>query len=247
MTPRYFLQLEYRDVCLNTRVNDCPIHVQTEHVSTEVKIPLNHWLFCGGNLLKIHIPDSPRSQDSHCDWSIQCLDHSGVIEMASGNLNNTNMATAQPLTVEFQVTTAFPLWAWLKGEVLSEDSKTLNAMRDCFTELYSAYATANDDLIVSYRTQQISELAVSNYASTKSVDDSFREKLHFIRAQSGLKLMPLNLDSAQLKLFADGRLATLVDEDGDSPILFLDVESGWCAEIPALYMKSSDGHWVLIR
>jgi hypothetical protein len=59
-------------------------------------------------------------------------------------------------------------------------------------------------------------------------------------------LKPLNTD-VTLDVFANGRLARLVDPKGESPLCFYEGDTGLDAYVAAWFCKSPTGGWTIIR
>lgn len=140
--------------------------------------------------------------------------------------------------------TQFPEWRWVKAPVIEAGQPVL---RDLLAEHQRFWNALRAKDVADLRAQMSAnarEVQAAYYL--RDLDDAWRvigieELLRSPDAQ--LKPMPADLS---LDVFANGRLARLVTETGDSPIAFRERDTSLDAYLGAWFCRSATG-WVMIR
>ncbi len=141
--------------------------------------------------------------------------------------------------------TPFPEWRWVRApaieptsvtfrELLAENQRFWNALRNRDTAELRAIMAVN-----------ARELQSAYYLPT--LDDAWRvigiEEL-MRNPEAQLKPMPTDVKA---EIFANGRMARVVTDDGASPIYFHEGDTGLDAQLAAWYCRGPAGSWIMIR
>lgn len=140
--------------------------------------------------------------------------------------------------------TQFPEWRWVKAPVIEPGQPVLRDLLAEHQRLWNALRAKDTSELRAMMAANAREVQAAYYL--RDADDAFRvigieELLRNPEAQ--LKPMPADL---KLEVFANGRLARLVNDRGDSPIAFHEGDTGLDAYIGAWFCRSATG-WVMIR
>lgn len=140
--------------------------------------------------------------------------------------------------------TQFPEWRWVKAPAIEPGQPVL---RDLIAEHQRFWASLRAKDTADLRAHMAAnarEVQAAYYL--RDLDDAYRvigiEEL-LRNPDAELKPMPSDL---KLDVFANGRLARLVTDRGDSPIAFRENDTGLDAFLGAWFCRSATG-WVMIR
>lgn len=141
--------------------------------------------------------------------------------------------------------TAFPEWRWVRAPVIESGPVTARDLLAEYRAFWSALAAKDTAALRATLASNAREMMAAYYLP--DLDDAWRvigvdELLRNPDAE--LKPMPADL---KLELYANGRLARLVTDEGDSPIRFFEGDTGLEAFITAGFCKGPSGQWVMIR
>ncbi|MEM9458015.1 MAG: hypothetical protein AAGF11_27805 [Myxococcota bacterium] len=136
----------------------------------------------------------------------------------------------------------FPRWAWQDGLRIEDDEPTRDAL---VAELQRVWAqvAARDVAAV----EQLQAIKATEYQAAYYLDDAGKRDalpLVDLMQTDALTLQPLPTDLT-LQVFADGRLARLVDDDGDPPLVLVSAED--VGYFVGLTYCRTDAGWVLVR
>ncbi|MEM7155191.1 MAG: hypothetical protein AAF799_20250 [Myxococcota bacterium] len=136
----------------------------------------------------------------------------------------------------------FPQWAWLGGESITDDDATRIALLAEYRRVWGLLQARNVAAV-----EQLFSLKATEYRAAYYLDDDqLRDALPVVDLMQAdeLTLQPFETD-VELEVFGDGRLARLVDDEGDSPILMLSAD-GVAYYVGLTYCRI-DGRWQLVR
>lgn len=136
-----------------------------------------------------------------------------------------------------------PRWLWLDAEVLTEgeelEAELMEQYRGFWSLLQSGEVTAVNQALA----QKGSDYAAAYYLETQDEIEEMLMMPLLIQSED-VELLPL-IEEVWLELFGEGRLARLVDEDGDAPVVFARGEDvGYYCSL--MFCKTAEG-WTLIR
>lgn len=136
----------------------------------------------------------------------------------------------------------FPQWAWLSGQSIKDDDATRYALLAEYRRVWGLLQ-ARDVAAV----ERLFSLKATEYRAAYYLDDAqLRDALPVVDLMQSdeLTLQPFDSD-VDLEVFGDGRMARLVDEEGDSPLLLVSAE-GVAYYVGLTYCRI-DGRWQLVR
>ncbi|MCA9708337.1 MAG: hypothetical protein KDK70_20980 [Myxococcales bacterium] len=136
----------------------------------------------------------------------------------------------------------FPRWAWEDGLTIADDDSTHAALLAEYERVWSLLLARDVAGIEQLQQTKAAEYQAAYYLDAARLRDAL--PLVDLMQSEDLRLQPL-LRDLELRVFGEGRLARLVDEDGDSPIVFVGPgEIGYFVELT--YARTDDG-WRLVR
>lgn len=136
----------------------------------------------------------------------------------------------------------FPLWAWERGRRIEDDEETHAALLAEYQRVWNLLVARDEAAIEQLQQTKAAEYQAAYYLDTAQLRDAL--PLVDLMQSEDLQLQPL-VEELELRVFGEGRLCKLVDEDGDSPIVFVGPgEVGYFVELT--YCRTDDG-WLLVR
>lgn len=245
------LRFDCRDVQFEARVNDFPVFSERKGLRCICRIPINHHVVTGTNLLQIDFSNSALTDTAHLsialvtrNASISTQDSKELLSLDNSNFDTPNLS---PQSTTFLVDHSFPEWNWSQAKPADPIKEVRESLEKEFRNLHRMYEQDDRSAILKARTMQIRELSLASYKSIESIEQNINDELDVIRSQPELRLMPLDFDNVRVERYCNGRVLTFLDEEGDSIIYFMDPESAWCAMIPAYFTRDSLGRFLLCR
>lgn len=136
----------------------------------------------------------------------------------------------------------FAPWSWLRGDRIEDDDDTRDALVAEYRRVWGLLLARDTAAIEQLQRTKAAEYQAAYYLDAAQLRDAM--PLADLMQSEELRLQPLGED-VELRVFGDGRLAKLVDEDGDSPVVFVrDGEVGYFVELT--YCRAQ-GAWQLVR
>jgi len=136
----------------------------------------------------------------------------------------------------------FAPWAWESGEPIADDDETLASLRAEAQRVWGRLLARDVAAVEALQATKAAEYRAAYYLDDAGVDEAL--PLAELMQTDELTLQPLP-DELELEVFGHGRLARLVDEDGDPPIVFVSEDDvGYF--VGMTYCRLG-GAWVLVR
>jgi hypothetical protein len=137
-----------------------------------------------------------------------------------------------------------PNWVWRNSQLI-EDSPASHAL---LLEQYRAFWTLLSEQRVPEALAacqlKVRELAAASYSNVADVEG--RLELGDMITSPELTLFRFRPEGLRLEVLGFGRLARLVDSDGDYPVVFLENDHSLAHQIPLIYCKTGED-WQIIR
>jgi hypothetical protein len=143
------------------------------------------------------------------------------------------------------ITLPFPHgpWQWLAGEEIPDDDETLASLEAEYRKAWSLLSSGDVGAVENLIAVKASEYAAAYYLESEDeIEDAMAVTL--LMQADDLSLASFG-EGVELEVFGDGRLARLIDEDLESPIVFVSPDD------VAYYLSFTycriDGAWALAR
>ncbi len=136
----------------------------------------------------------------------------------------------------------FATWSWQSGLQIEDDDETKDALMAEYQRVFDLLVARDVAAVEQLQAVKASEYQAAYYLDAAGIRDAL--PLVDLMQTDELTLQPLGPD-VELEVFGEGRLARLVDEDGDSPIVFVSAEDiGYFVGLT--YCRTDEG-WQLVR
>ena len=138
--------------------------------------------------------------------------------------------------VELSLTTDFdfPERQWINGVQLKDSEATINEVKREYEKLYSAYKIGNDSAYRYYKSLAQNDGQSYGVSAQEWYEDSGVSQL----AKGKIKLLPYNDNKSELRIYGNGRLATIIP----SPISGKDEFNQIITPI-IYFWKDEQGNW----
>lgn len=137
----------------------------------------------------------------------------------------------------------YPRWAWQDAEVLKEDDATTSSVVAEVRRVWRLLADGDVSAINALVQAKVTELSAAYHEDRPTKKAQFAILPQLMKAA---RLQPLP-ETMQPKFSCDNRLVELLDENDESPIVFMTGKAGdvgcWCR----LLWCRVNGRWLLIR
>ncbi len=136
-----------------------------------------------------------------------------------------------------------PPWLWLSGEEIPDDDGTLAALTAQYQRVSGLLSAGSVAEVSALLVPKAEEYATAYYLETEEeIEEAMA--LTLLMQADDLELASFGAD-VELQVFGDGRLARLVDEDNESPIVYVDPND--VAYYLSLTYSKIGGRWLLTR
>jgi len=147
----------------------------------------------------------------------------------------------------FALRAPFPRWAWLAGTRIEPDERTMSSLLDEYMHLQRALDQSDERTVRGMTAVRARELAAAYHLGD---EEAGHRKLGILRRLDDRrrKLDKFRRAGMHMEVYGEGRLARIVDEDGDGPIAFLIGSGGEVAEyVKAGYFRDERGRWIMVH
>jgi len=271
--PYFTLKLNTNNVAYDVRMNDIPLANDSFDVETELPLNLctisgqnEISVKIKDDLLEnsvIEIGVFVREIDAHYTSGIQISNiKAGVFKEALvtkeigaylGSDLTAELEYLEPenekehghylITRGINLKTPFPRWLWQDANQLPANESTFNALLALYGEFHGLLKSRNVKAIEESMAYSLRDYMAAYFVPDyqQAIDDFYVSK---IVVDPEMKLMGVDTSKIILQVFANGRMARFLGEDGESPIMF--DRSGAQTHIDFMYCHTNAG-WVQIR
>lgn len=196
----------------------------------------------GETLMHIHV-DPAQGQDNVVSGSSEQLD--GVsVDVRSYSDREINVSSS------VSINSPFPRWAWQDGQDIERSKENHESLKKVYVNLYRALDQENKEKIFRLYEAAAKEFAYAYHYSDPShghrimntaglMGDDYWELGDTMQAFENIEY--------NLEVFANGKLAHFVDEDGDSPIAYFSSDGELTNFQKFAFYKNDKNEWVMIR
>ncbi len=251
-----FLRIEAHDCNFQVTANDMKVRFETQGNPLTVEYPVNEFFTSGQ--LKVKAFLSPLagqtflSEEAACHLSIvQTIDgekgsrslikeyKSPTVQANSRNeLSHTFEYADKDLSFEFQL---------MQGMQIPNSAALERELKSRYIEFYKALSEKNIDDVLKQTKLRDEEYALAYYISYSSRMHDIRETLQEYLEDGNMQLLKLDFSGYKIRFYYGNRICCLEDEDGDSPIVFLNNVADTVTLLPLYYGRFLSGELQLIR
>ena len=235
--------------------NTPPYH-QTKNYHSEAEVIVSLYVNEKSNsdakeiLSQIHLkPQTPSDKVVNLSMKIK--------ELADIELDNTHQSLLYPdfpisqqMTVtrkSLSVQNNYPRWAWQDGQIIKSNQKNYDSLLAAYREIYEAYRSKNRNKLFQLQNEAAEEFALA-YALTGGIAEghAFIETAEMLDNPDA-ELYEFFTDGLNLEVFADGKMARIVDIANYHPVLFTHKTLDIIYTLKFSFYKNKQDEWVMIR
>ncbi|MDH5650237.1 MAG: hypothetical protein OEZ39_00045 [Gammaproteobacteria bacterium] len=145
------------------------------------------------------------------------------------------------------VKSPYPRWAWQDGQVIEYTKENFKAILMEYKKIYDAYAQRDMNTLYTIHAARARENAIAYYLGDNIEAGHKFMSTGQILKDSGARLDSFEYEGTKLDIYANGRMARIVDLEQYHPVLFVDTEKELVHIMKFGFYKDKAGQWVLIR
>lgn len=140
----------------------------------------------------------------------------------------------------------FPQWAWIKGEFIDDNEENFKSLIEQYRDIHIHLQNKDLDVLKTYTQKKAEEFSIA-YHMPAYEDGERLVGLASEAMKNTQTLHPFWEKGMKLDVYANGRVARIVDDDEDGPILFLIGEGNAANVLKLAFYKDEKKGWILIR
>lgn len=144
----------------------------------------------------------------------------------------------------------FPRWAWQDGSVIENNHENFESLLDEYRAIHLALSSGDKNQV-----KGLYEKAAKEFAAAYHYDDaeqghriintgSLMNSEEWVLADISKLIASMGYD---MKIYANGRMASLVDQDGRTPIVYLNTKVKMLNIQKFSFYKDKKNNWIMIR
>jgi len=141
----------------------------------------------------------------------------------------------------------YPRWAWLDGQIIENNQKNYGSLLTTYREFYEAFESRDRDKLLELHVPRSEEYAIANY--WKGGVDAGHDFMNTgkILDKHGVELRKFSAHQRKLDIYANGKMARLINFVQYHPVVFQNKEKGLIHKLKFGFYKNKQGEWVMIR
>jgi len=155
-----------------------------------------------------------------------------------------NQITATRKSISVQKN--YPRWAWQDGQTIEDTKENFDSLLDSYKLLYEAFRSEDRKKLLALHAPRSKEYAKAYYLGGIEEGHEFMSTgkvLDHPRAE----LYEFLLHRSKLDVFANGKMARIVNVANYHPVLFYEEETGLVHTMKFGFYKNQQGEWIMIR
>jgi len=167
-------------------------------------------------------------------------------ENAQENIINYSSKDKAIVTQKVNIHNYSTRWAWQDGQTITDTKDNYNSLMLAYKEIHNALLNKDKEKVFSLYHERAREVTIAYHLNNISEGHKKINTAENINDNS-LELIEFWDEGMSLKLYGNDKLASIVDADGDSPIVYYIKESELVKVQNLMFYKDSNNKWVLIR
>ncbi len=143
----------------------------------------------------------------------------------------------------------YPRWAWQDGGIIEDTPENYDSLLAVYHEIYDAYAAKDREKLIALHDHAADEFAAAYYLDGGRVaGHAFMETGEMVdHPRAVLDDFFTDKDELKLDIYADKRMARIIDVASYHPIIFTEKERGLIHTMKFGFYKNQQGEWIMIR
>ncbi len=239
----YSLQVDAISAGYDIRINDIPVYADPNGNPVSVEFPINHFLITGLNILQVSISPAKHETEfvnhSLTEFKIYSREISDLTVnrklIASAKfpdyINNEKLKKAViPSKTEFTASLLLDTPVWSTAPVLKLNEETINEALGIYKEFFNALKSKNLDAILKLTQIKNKVFADCFYTSLNNNVNRVRDSIKGEFDDSFNHLTDFDIQKKIPELHAFGKLVSIKNDEGRSPLYFYNSETGISTE-----------------
>ncbi len=235
----YTLQIDVTSVCYDIKINDIPLHNDTEGYPTTVELPINHLLLKGLNLLEVSISPNTTEKEflnhTRTNFKIYSRDINDlranrkllVSVKFPDDITSEKLKKARiPSKTEFQAVLSLEIPVWSLAPVVKLNTQTINETMAIYREYFNALKGKNIEAVFKLTSLKNKVYADNSYKSLNTHVNDIRESLKGEFDDPDNQLIDFDIQVKKPELHAFGKLVTIMNDNNRSPLQFYNGDTG---------------------
>ena len=167
--------------------------------------------------------------------------------------NNTEKASIKSITDNkviitrsVNINSKFPQWQWESGQLISNTKENFNTLLNAYKKIYTSFKNKNIDEIFKLYDERAKETTIAYHLNGISEGHKKISTGDDV-GDTTLELYDFWIDDMKLDIYANGKLARIINEDTTQPIIFVDREAGAIHAHKFGFYKNNNDEWIMIR
>ncbi len=201
-------------------------------------------------LSQIHfLPSLNKDTDGDLSQLIESIDSvkfnkkSQSLSFPRVTFNQQIIATRNTIKVQKN----YPRWAWQDGLSIENTSENLNTLTAFYRKIHSAYQESDRDKLYSIHNDAAKEYSLAYYLLGGVKEGHLFLGTADILNDPNAKLYNFFMDGTKLDIFADGKLARIIDIDQYHPVHFDHKTLDITCKLKFAFYKNKQNKWIMIR
>ena len=159
-------------------------------------------------------------------------------------INQQIVATRKSLPVQ----SSYSRWAWQDGKFIEDTQENYDSLLSTYREIYEAYKIGDRKKLLTLHDHAADEFASAYYLKGgRNAGHAFMETGEMLDdADSDLTKFRTKTNN-KLDIYADGKMARIINIAQYHPILFVDNTQGIVHTMKFGFYKNQQGEWIMIR
>ena len=173
-----------------------------------------------------------------------------ITNISDSNLKDAEIkestSTKAIVTRCVKVDSGFPQWQWQKGKLIDNTDDNFTSLLKSYKNIYDAFKNKNTKQIFDIYEQKAKEISIA-YHLKNTQEGHNKISTGIDMMDDELELYEFWTEGMVLDIYANGRLARIINEDTTQPIIFIDRSAGSIHTHKLGFYKNTNNEWILIR
>ena len=170
-------------------------------------------------------------------------DESQPLTYPSITFNQQVVATRKTLPIQAN----YPRWAWQDGQIIEDTQENYDSLLAAYREIYDAYKTKDRKKLLALHDHAADEFATAFYLKGGRAAGHALMETGEMLDDTESKLSDFITRSTKLDIYANGKMARIVNAAQYHPFVFLHKTMNIVHTMKFGFYKNKAGEWVMIR
>ncbi len=140
----------------------------------------------------------------------------------------------------------YPRWAWQDREIIKDIQENYDSLLAVYHEIYDAFKNKDRQKLLELHAPRAAEYAIAYYLGGVNAGHKFMNTGERVN-DTDSKLSEFRTKNTKFDIYADGRMARIVDVAQYHPFVFLHKTMNIVHTMKFGFYKNQKGEWIMIR